>query len=98
MHSLSGPELHSPWKTEQLLTARPQHQAVGLLLLPESAVHGLGTSAHDRQPGYCGPVVQRLGGKGAAAFPQSLSDLPGNMHEKLICKDSVKSKCFDEED
>lgn len=36
-------------------------------------------------------------GRRVAAIAESLSDLLVNMHENLMCKDSVKSKCFDEE-
>jgi hypothetical protein len=36
--------------------------------------------------------------KKPAVTTESQCDLPVNMHEKLICKNSVKSKCFDEED
>lgn len=36
--------------------------------------------------------------KKPAVTTESQRDLPVNMYEKLICKNSVKSKCFDEED
>lgn len=37
-----------------------------------------------------------MGGR-VAATAESLNDLLVNMHENLMCKDFVKSKCFDEE-
>lgn len=42
------------------------------------------------------PVEAQI--KEHAVITESQCDLMVNMHERLICKDSVKSKCFDEED
>lgn len=40
----------------------------------------------------------KLKSRNLLSLQKSQCDLPVNMHERLICKDSVKSKCFDEED
>lgn len=77
---------------KKLLAKEQEHQAMTNLLWPEneSALLWLYSSE-----GWSTGAVQCQGGNCLLA---SLSDLPVNMHEKLICKNSVKSKCFDEED
>lgn len=66
-------------------------------MLPEVTVRGQCAPTRDRDLGGVGLSCNSSVAE-TVAIPESLSDLLVNMHEKLMCKDSVESKCFDEED
>lgn len=91
LHYLKEDEGIASWRTVAASCSQLHMASKRMCTFCEST---LGTG----KPSQCRSVLLQLRDKGAAAIPESLSDLPANMHEKLICKDSVKSKCFDEED